>query len=206
MCLIVINKGKKIDLVDFREMYLVNSDGIGFMYHDIESKKVITQKIILKYEDLPVNMFHDKLQQIYRAYEMVYDDPKYTNLVVHFRYATVGDKILENVHPIHYKDKNGVNCFLMHNGTMHDYSNYYFENDYGFTPSDTYNFATHFLSDKDRSFREIAGDVGFHQKFVILKDGDLNIHTSDLNYFTSCGESVEDGNIYSNLYWVPEGG
>ena len=45
MCLIVINKGKKIDLVDFREMYLVNKDGIGFMYHDIESKKVITQKI-----------------------------------------------------------------------------------------------------------------------------------------------------------------
>jgi predicted glutamine amidotransferase len=206
MCLIVINKGKKIDLVDFREMYLVNKDGIGFMYHDIESKKVITQKIILNYADLPVNMFHDKLQQIYRAYEMVYDDPKYTNLVLHFRYATVGDKILENVHPIHYKDKNGVNCFLMHNGTMHDYSNYYFENDYGFTPSDTHNFATHFLSDKDRSFREIAGDVGFHQKFVILKDGDLNIHTSNLNYFVSDDELVEDGNIYSNLYWVPEGG
>jgi hypothetical protein len=109
MCLIVINKGKKIDLVDFREMYLVNKDGIGFMYHDIESKKVITQKIILKYGDLPVNMFHDKLQQIYRAYEMVYDDPKYTNLVVHFRNATAGD-INSSKRAIlsHYKDNNGV--------------------------------------------------------------------------------------------------
>jgi predicted glutamine amidotransferase len=206
MCLIVINKGKKIDLVDFREMYLVNKDGIGFMYHDIESQKVITQRIILNYGELPVNMFHDKLQQIYRAYELVYDDPKYTNLVLHFRKATTGDINLQNCHPINYLDYNGVECYLMHNGTMHDYSNYYFESDYGFEPSDTHNFATHFLSGKDRSFKEIAGDVGFHQKFVILKDGDLSIHTSDLNYFTSCGESVECGNIYSNLNWVPEGG
>jgi predicted glutamine amidotransferase len=202
MCLIVINKGKKIDLVDFREMYLVNSDGIGFMYHDIESKKVITQKIILKYADLPVNMFHDKLQQIYRAYEMVYDDPKYTNLVLHFRKATTGDINLQNCHPINYLDSNGVECYLMHNGHIGAYANGFKRDDLKFKPSDTYNFAKDFLEGHERLIKQMGDEAGRHQKFVILKDGDLKVY-ADTYYFT---EIDNDGNVYSNDFWVPEGG
>lgn len=207
MCLILINKGKKVDYFDFREMYLANQDGIGFMYHDVESRKVITQKIMI-HESLGSLQFHDKLEKVYRVYEMIYNSPKFTNLIVHFRKASTGAKNIENVHPFHYKDANDVDCYLVHNGHIYDYQDVYFQNakHLGYVPSDTYNFVTSFLEGEDRSMDLIGLEVGRHQKMVILKDGDLDVHTTDMNYFTGIGELIDEGNIYSNYYWVPEGG
>lgn len=201
MCVILINKGKKVDYFNFREMYLANEDGIGFMYHDIESKKVITQKIVID-ENLGVLEFHDKLESVYRAYEMVYDDPKYTNLIVHFRNATKGDINLQNCHPIGYVDSNDVQCYLMHNGHIHAYANGFQRTDLNFRPSDTYNFAKDFLQGKNWSIKEIVEEAERHQKIVILKDGDLKVY-ADTHYFV---EVDNDGNLYSNDFWVPEGG
>jgi hypothetical protein len=48
----------------------------------------------------------------------------------------------------------------------------------------------------------MGDEAGRHQKFVILKDGDLKVY-ADTYYFT---EIDNDGNVYSNDFWVPEGG
>jgi hypothetical protein len=45
---------------------------------------------------------------------------------------------------------------------------------------------------------DIAKEVEDSNKFVILKDGDFNIHISDTTKFRTL---KNDGNIYSNLNW-----
>ena len=103
MCLIVAKpKGKKNALTKERFVRAAtrNPHGIGIAYNDGSGLKVE------KFIDVK-----DKLDDIYKIIENA------DAYLIHFRYATHGNKDLENVHPFKVTD----NLYVAHNGVLSKY-------------------------------------------------------------------------------------
>ena len=103
MCLIVAKpKGKKNALTKekFVRAATRNPHGIGIVYNDgtgLKEQKFVDVK--------------DKLDDIYKIVENA------DSYLIHFRYATHGNKDLENVHPFKVTD----NLYVAHNGVLSKY-------------------------------------------------------------------------------------
>ena len=193
MCLIVINNGNLLDEDSFRRMVWANPDGFGMMCHSVLKGVVMTYKTKIRtvQESTSVGAFNRELAGVYSDYVNYFNHPGYMNLVLHFRYATDGDVNVPNCHPFQYVESDLNKCHLMHNGIINKYRR-------GDQHSDTYHFVNNYLHFHDRSMEDIAKEVEDSNKFVILKDGDFNIHISDTTKFRTL---KNDGNIYSNLNW-----
>jgi len=193
MCIIVINNGNLLSEDSFRRMVQSNPDGFGMMCHSVLKGVVHTYKTKIRTieESTSVGAFNRELAGVYSDYVGYFNNPHFMNLVLHFRYATDGYIDVPNCHPFKYLETDLNKCYLMHNGIINKYR----RRD---RHSDTYHFVNDYLNFHDRSMKDIANEVEDSNKFVILKDGDYNIHTSDITKFRTL---KDDGNIYSNLSW-----
>lgn len=195
MCLIVINNGNLLSEDSFRRMVQTNPDGFGMMAHSVLSGSIFTYRTKIRTieESTSVGAFNRELAGVYSDYKKLFDSSRYMNLVLHFRYATDGHIDVDNCHPFDYVESDLNKCYLMHNGIINKYR----RRD---RHSDTYHFVNNFLHFHDRSMKDIAKEVEDSNKFVILKEDDFTIHTSDITKFRILEN--DGNNVYSNLYWI----
>jgi hypothetical protein len=185
MCLIVAKpKGTKNALTKekFVRAATNNPHGIGIVYKDengLQVKKFIDTK--------------DKLDEIYKIIENA------DAYLIHFRYATHGNKDLNNVHPFKVTD----NLYVAHNGVLSKYPELNKE------WSDTRNFVEGVIkpyvekhgeeSIKSPDFiKWLEDEIGSGNKMAFV-DGDMN--------FTIANEkagSWMDENWFSNTYSIED--
>lgn len=113
MCIIAIKpKGKKmIDRHTIETMFGNNPDGAGYMYYDVDAKKVRIVKGFMTCNSLLKSLNKKDLTN--------------TNVVIHFRIGTSGLNDKNNCHPYPIYDNNNINCLtdiaLAHNGILKGY-------------------------------------------------------------------------------------
>lgn len=185
MCLIVAKpKGKKNALTKERFVRAAtrNPHGIGIAYNDGSGLKVE------KFIDVK-----DKLDDIYKIIENA------DAYLIHFRYATHGNKDLENVHPFKVTD----NLYVAHNGVLSKYPELNKE------WSDTRNFVEGVIkpyvekhgeaSIKSPEFiKWLEDEIGSGNKMVFV-DGNMDFTIAN----EGAGSWMED-NWFSNTYSVEE--
>lgn len=137
MCIIAIKpSGKKMfSQATIRNMFRHNPDGAGLMYY--EDNKVHCVKGFMTVEDL--------LNYLKKF------DFKETNLVLHFRIGTSGNKDKLNCHPYPVYEENDVefetDLAVAHNGVMRNYAPGFYSD-----INDTQNFIDCVLSRLDEDF------------------------------------------------------
>lgn len=108
MC-VIIYKPKNVELSEkyIREGHRVNKHGFGVMYYDSDKKQIVVKKQA-EYE----------IDDVCKLIKELKDK----EVVVHFRIMTHGSIKDENCHPFNVlsKDKNAMEMWMMHNGTIHD--------------------------------------------------------------------------------------
>lgn len=130
MCvIIVLQPGSMIDKDKLDNAIQNNPHGWGLILRDQNVKRL---EVIRRYSD--------KADYLDEIYDML-NDNKDIQRFLHLRFNTKGETSLDNVHPFPVYHSNSRQVWLMHNGTMNDWSP---KN--GDTRSDTRIFCEDFLS------------------------------------------------------------
>jgi hypothetical protein len=102
MCLIIYRDTKqKLSEAFLADVYQSNPHGWGMMWRDKSENNVVKVKTGMEYEDFLAN---------YRPLEK----DRNQRVVIHFRWATHGEKTVDNCHPFKVID----DVYLMHNGVI----------------------------------------------------------------------------------------
>lgn len=106
MCRILVNKNniEKFSYKELRESYIQNPDGTGLYAYDTELNKVFLKKWIKG----------TKFKEIAKVIQIINNNKKYKNVVIHFRFATSGKTDTDQIHPIQVKK----NLYIAHNGVL----------------------------------------------------------------------------------------
>lgn len=163
MCLIVAkpNADASFSIPDCRASLTRNSDGIGIMYYEEGRIKV-----------------HKMLGNLRECLEMYAEHMTRDSFILHHRFATVGDKSLENVHPfkiLSIDDGDPYDLFMCHNGSI---SMSKFDTDHDKRLSDTHLFCVEYLRPLMKKYPDIIDDaifqtmlhdfIGFSNKLAFL--------------------------------------
>ncbi len=108
MCVIIQKPaGKKIEEADLMSAAKVNSDGFGYMYYDSGSGRIFARK----------HLITDAKEIVKIVSEL-----EGKEVALHFRIKTHGKIVAQQCHPFKILDKkrNGMDMYLMHNGTISD--------------------------------------------------------------------------------------
>lgn len=194
MCVLIKNQGATIPYVDFLKIWRINQDGVGIAYYDRVSQFVDVHKSFVR-DSISLKKWYDSV------YIPIISNPKYDNVVIHFRYATDGDICEKNIHPFPFTDHNGTLCYAFHNGIMHNqYRNYSIWN--SIESSDTANFVRDFLCYYDFDFSNLAKEDResiqielLSSKLIVLTENN-QIHTFNENLGIYKGD-----NWFSNMRW-----
>lgn len=167
-----------------------NPDGFGVMFHE---DGIAQERIILP----------DNFGQVKKLYLQHHRNP----IAAHFRMRTVGDIDETQCHPykILNKDEDGINMFMMHNGTLHVKD---IETGYQAKDSDSQQLVDKYLKPTLKSnpalihlepFQTMLSNlIGSSNRLVFLDDtGEFVI----INQHT--GHDLEEGIWISNLYGIP---
>jgi predicted glutamine amidotransferase len=179
MCLIILNPaGEKLPQSALDNGWSNNPDGAGYMF--VANGKLIIRKPYYKLRALKADLMRDHAEHNASS-----------PFVVHFRFATHGEKTAENCHPHAIC---GEQIGLAHNGVLHDFLPP-FDADY----SDTVHFCRTVLAYRapnhviDANFRSILAEmIGTGNKFVLLRD------TREVSIVNESAGVWDNGNWYSN--------
>jgi len=184
MCVITINKDKKLEKSDIRKIWEHNPNGAGIVYYDKDGKATYIKGIM-------------KLKRFFEIYEKI-DTPH----ICHFRLASVGEVVPELTHPFPVYGKNKLQgsskLLLVHNGHIGNYEIlYHFLQSKGVhfdkNISDTYVLAKALSRLPADKIDDFIKKVGGFSKIVLVYPG-FKIKT-----FGNFQE--RNGIRYSNLYW-----
>lgn len=202
MCLISIaprgtDKYSDFFLEAIRYGASINSDGIGMSFRKKDDDRIYYNKGFRTF---------DKFYEIYKTHGLTIDD----DVIIHCRRKSNGLISVEACHPfiltpnnedIDSAGPNMTKCAtLFHNGYLYNFDKLDPEH------SDTYNFARHFMRNKDilsmlktkpEVFKQLFGDLIKEDRFAIMLPV-LNSSTITLgNFFT------ENGYSFSNINYKP---
>ena len=187
MCVIILKPAGSVICPNIlKTAYENNADGFGLMY--AQNGRVQFTKGMMDFNE------------IMRTWSQF----KRRTVAAHFRFATVGNKVNDNVHPFRILslDEDGIDLYMMHNGTFRDFS----AKD---GMSDTVQFAEMMTKAmrqkgfgilKDPEKRKKMGEVvGKHNKILFMNGlGET--------FLINEGEGLYTGNIwYSNTYSLQSG-
>ena len=111
MCVIIeIKKGSQFPEKNLRNATMNNKDGFGLIILD-DNKKVKVERFITESGNDP-----DHVQEVLKSYED-------KDVILHLRHNTKGTTTKDNTHPFMTLSDNKNSVYMMHNGTMYEYSN-----------------------------------------------------------------------------------
>ena len=189
MCLIISGQSSKIrdTLLNtsglIKDIYETNPDGIGIMYGTSKGLKVV--KVLPK--------------TVAEATDFIRKLPKDDReLALHWRWATHGDKNMDNCHP--YDIIPGY-VALMHNGVLHT------GNDADKSKSDTWHFVQDFMQTAVHAYPDLVFDAGYALMLEeLIGDNRLVIMNGEgrIQHINK-EQGIEDAGLwFSNTYaWRP---
>lgn len=179
MCLIILNpSGEKLPQSALENGWHDNPHGAGYMF--VAGGKLVIRKPYHKLKLLLADLRADHAAH-----------GASSPFVVHFRFATHGEKTAENCHP---HPVCGGQIGLVHNGILRDFLPPFMSDH-----SDTVHFCRTVLAYRsavhviDETFRKILAEmIGTTNKFVLL------IETGEVSIVNESAGTWDNGNWYSN--------
>lgn len=184
MCQIVYQKGgKKLTYADLKLAVTNNSDGLGYMF-------VADGRVQVHRE---VGLDYDHIEAIIDAFGKM-------PVAYHLRWATRGKVTVDNVHPfrICHKDRDGLDLFVMHNGTFNGMGSD--------AMSDTVEFNNMYLKPLLQANPWILHNEAFRKNLELICDGNKLLFMDSEGAVTTIGvftkrSGVQVANLYSFDDW-----
>lgn len=188
MCVIIHKpEGVEVTPKDIKGAFETNPDGFGVMFYDKAQDRIIGKKGVFK-----------NIKKIMAVFNTLRE----TEAIYHFRIKTHGSICNEQCHPFQIcsKDRDGMDIFFMHNGTIHKQKGQAGE-------SDTQMFCNAFLKPllqpnpnfiKTEAFKDlIESYIGGYNKLAFMYEDGKILRLNDMNW------QEHEGLRCSNKHFVP---